>query len=65
MYYYCPKCNKKVSEIKEIYHEITEYRKWNGECYELTDTSLGIGGSEPDETRCNKCNEPLTGQEAE
>lgn len=48
--YYCPNCKEPVKEIKEIYNHVIEKRKWDGENYELTESS-----DELVITVCGKC----------
>lgn len=54
-YYYCPKCKNFPDKITEKYHSIEEIRKWDGECYELIDSSL----READSVHCAECDTGL------
>ena len=55
--YYCPLCKKEATSITEIYHEVKEHRQWDGDCYELINTSL----EEPDKTICSVCKTEVEG----
>jgi hypothetical protein len=49
--YYCYKCGKYATKIKEIYNNVVEHREWKDDCYELIESSL----SEPTDTVCAEC----------
>ncbi len=39
-YLWCEKCKTFPDEIIEIYDEVKEKRKWDGDCYELIDSDF-------------------------
>jgi hypothetical protein len=56
-YYYCSKCRERVMHIVEVYREVKEDREWDGECYELVDSSLTM--DTPISILCGRCQTAL------
>jgi len=58
-YLYCEKCEEYPDEVDEVYEgTVTEYRKWDGDEYELEDSSWPSC-----DTYCHKCKGELRDDE--